>query len=84
MDRYKAAPLIRGDLPEFERTLPAVGPDRAGPDPGIVDEDVDPAKPGAGRLCDLIRGRIRCQVDLKREQLVGLAPLTRYPASASS
>jgi hypothetical protein len=44
MDRDKAAPLIR-DLPEFERTLPAVRPDRTGADAGVVDENIDAAEP---------------------------------------
>jgi hypothetical protein len=47
MDRDKAAPLIGRDLPELEGTLPAVRSDGARADPGVVDEDIDAAEPGA-------------------------------------
>ncbi len=77
MDRDKAAPLIGRDLPEFERALPAVRPDRTGADPGIVDQDIDPAKPGACRSGDLVGGRIRCQIGLDGEELVCLSLLAR-------
>jgi len=53
VDRDKAAPLIRGDLPEFEWALPAVRPDCPWADPGIVDQDVDAAEPIAGGFGDL-------------------------------
>jgi hypothetical protein len=82
VDRDKAAPLIGGDLPEFERTLPAVRPDCTWANPGIVDQDVDATKPGPRRPGNLISGCVRCQIGLDREQFVGLALLTAAAASA--
>jgi hypothetical protein len=54
VDRDEAAPLIGRDLPELEWALPTVRTDRARADPGVVDEDVDAAEPGARGFSDLI------------------------------
>ena len=47
--RDEEPPLLRRDLPEFDRVLPVVAADRRLADPGIVDEDVDRAEPAARR-----------------------------------
>jgi hypothetical protein len=62
VDRDEEAPLIRCDLPEFERTLLGVGPDCAWADAGIVDEDIDAAKLAARGLSDCIRRGVVGQI----------------------
>jgi hypothetical protein len=62
VDGDKAAPLIRRDLPEFERALPAVRPDCTWADPGVVDEDVDAAKLAARGFGDCVRRRLVGQI----------------------
>jgi len=54
VDRNKPTPLIGRDFPELEGALPAIRPDSARADPGVVDEDVDAAEPSARGLDDLI------------------------------
>jgi hypothetical protein len=76
VNRDKAAPLIRRDLPELERALPAVRPNGAWPDPGIVDEDVDAAEPTARGFGDLLGRGIVGQIGLDDEQVVRLSLLT--------
>ncbi len=75
MDRDKAAPLIGSDLPEFERALPAVGPDCPWADPGVVDEDVDGAEPIAGGFSDLLDRGIAGKIGLDGEQFGPLSLL---------
>jgi hypothetical protein len=67
MNRDKAAPLIWRDLPEFERALPAVWPDRTGADAGVVDEDVDAAEPIARGFGDLLGRGVAGQIGLDGE-----------------
>jgi hypothetical protein len=71
------APLIGRDLPELEGALPAIRPDGARADPGVVDEDVDAAEPGSHGLGDLVGCRVVGQVRLNGEQLRRFALLTR-------
>ena len=72
MNRNKGAPLIRRDLPKFERTLPTIWTDCSPADAGIVDEAVDPVKPDARGSGDLIRRGVVGQVRLDGDQ--GAAP----------
>ena len=64
MDRDEAAPLIGRDLPELEGALPAIQSDGARADPGVVNEDVDAAEPGARGFGDLIDGGVVGQIRL--------------------
>jgi len=77
VDRDKAAPLVRRDLPKFERALPAIRSNCTGANPGVVDEDVDAAEPVAGGLTDLPGRGVAGQIGLNGEQVAGLALLTR-------
>jgi hypothetical protein len=83
MNRDKAAPLIRSDLPEFERALPAVWPDRTGADAGIVDENIDAAEPIARGFGDLLGRGVAGQIGLDGEQIVRLICSRGLAASAS-
>jgi hypothetical protein len=62
VDRDKAAPLIRGDLPEFEGALPTIWTDCTWADAGIVDEDIDAAKLGARSFGDRVRRGVLGQI----------------------
>ena len=73
VDGDKAVPLIRRDLPEFERALPAVRPDCTWADAGVVDEDVDVAEPIAGSFGDLLDCGVINQIGLNWQLSVAFA-----------
>jgi hypothetical protein len=50
--------------------------DRPGTDTSVVDEDVDPTKPGAGGSGNFIGGDVGGQIGLQREEVVRLSLLT--------
>ncbi len=77
VNRDKAAPLIRRDLPEFEGALPTIWTDCSRADAGIVDEDVDAAQPIAGGFGDLLGRGVASQIRLDGEEFGPLSLLTR-------
>ena len=75
VDRDKELPLLWGDLPEFDRPLSVIGPDRRLADPGIIDQDIDKPEAVARLGNDLVDRLVACEIGLNRQQIGGLLPL---------
>src|SRR5215472_9422244 len=82
VDRDKELPLLWGDLPEFDRALPVIGPDRRLADAGIIDQDIDKPETVARLGNDPVDRLVACKIGLNRQQIGGLLPLLHNLRSA--
>jgi hypothetical protein len=66
VDRDKELPLLWGDLPEFNRPLSVIGPDRRLADAGIIDQDIDKPETVARLGNDPVDRLVACKIGLNR------------------